>query len=71
MTGFLDFGANPLSRLSIASLADMGFQVDPDQADPYSLPGSLLRLQRLLEAGDEPHLHTDPLAPMAVAPPAA
>jgi hypothetical protein len=71
MTGFLDVGANPLSRLSIASLADMGFQVDLDQADPYSLPGSLLRLQRLLEAGDEPHLHTDPMAPAAVAPPAA
>jgi hypothetical protein len=70
MTGFLDFGANPLSRLSIASMADMGLQVDLDQADPYSLPGSFLRLQRLLEAGHDGHLHTEPLAPVAVAPPA-
>lgn len=40
MTGFLSSGSTPLSRLSIASMADLGFQVDLDQADPYSLPGS-------------------------------
>ncbi|MBU6216656.1 MAG: hypothetical protein KGR17_08640, partial [Acidobacteria bacterium] len=71
MTGFLDVGSNPLSRLSIASLADMGYRVDLDQADAYTLPGSLLRLQMLLaEHEHDDHLHTDPLAPVAVAPPA-
>jgi Bacterial Ig-like domain (group 2)/Leishmanolysin len=40
MTGFVDLGTNPLSRISIASLADMGYVVDLAEADPYSLgPG--------------------------------
>lgn len=39
MTGFLNAGVeNPLSVVSVASLADIGFQVDPGAADPYSLP---------------------------------
>lgn len=46
MTGFLNPGANPLSRLSIASMVDLGYQVDVDQADPYSLPGSAAALRQ-------------------------
>ncbi len=38
MTGFSDDGDMPLSRLTIASLADLGYQVDYSQADPYTLP---------------------------------
>ena len=38
MTGFLDAGANPLSIVSIASLADLGYVVDLGAADAYSLP---------------------------------
>lgn len=38
MTGFSHQGAMPLSRLSIASLADLGYEVDFSQADAYSLP---------------------------------
>ncbi len=38
MTGFSDDGAMPLSRLTIASLADLGYQVDYSKADPYTLP---------------------------------
>lgn len=41
MTGFLDGGDNPLSRITVASLADMGYEVDLDAADPYTPPGSL------------------------------
>jgi hypothetical protein len=42
MTGFIDTGSNPLSRLTIASLADLGYLVDVGAADAYSLPGGSL-----------------------------
>lgn len=38
MTGFLDPSPNPLSVLTIASLADLSYGVDFGAADPYSLP---------------------------------
>ena len=38
-----DPGESPLSAVTIQSLADMGYQVDAAQADPYSLPGYGLR----------------------------
>jgi subtilisin-like proprotein convertase family protein len=41
MTGFLEGGVSPLSRLTIAALADMGYEVDLDAADPYRLPSAL------------------------------
>jgi leishmanolysin/Big-like domain-containing protein len=41
MTGFIDGGQNPLSRITIASLADMGYAVDLAAADGYSLLTSL------------------------------
>lgn len=47
MTGFIGTGANPLSAVTIASLADMFYSVDPSQADPFSLPaggGAAVRL---------------------------
>ncbi len=37
MTGFINAGSNLLSRLSIAQFADLGYTVDLDAADPYSL----------------------------------
>jgi Leishmanolysin len=45
MTGFINAGPNPLSAMSIASMADMGYQVSLGAADPYSLPGSAFRAQ--------------------------
>jgi len=39
MTGYLDSGSNPLSALTIASLADIGYGVTLSAADPYGLPG--------------------------------
>jgi hypothetical protein len=39
MTGFLGSPPSPLSRLTVASLADLGYGVDFGAADPYSLPG--------------------------------
>jgi hypothetical protein len=38
MTGFIDLGANPLSRVTIASFGDLGYQVDLSAADDYLLP---------------------------------
>lgn len=38
MTGFLNQGANPLSRVTIGSMSDLGYAVDPDVADSYALP---------------------------------
>jgi hypothetical protein len=36
MTGFLDTGANPLSRMSVASMWDLGYVVNLDGADSYT-----------------------------------
>ena len=41
MTGFLSPGSNPLSRMTAASLADMGYVVNLDAASPYALPSHL------------------------------
>lgn len=44
MTGYLDSGVlNPLSAMSIMSLADLGFAVSTATADPYTLPAGALR----------------------------
>jgi len=37
MTGFIGTGQSPLSRITLASLADQGYQVDLAAADAYSL----------------------------------
>ncbi|HQR09287.1 MAG TPA: leishmanolysin-related zinc metalloendopeptidase [Gemmatales bacterium] len=42
MTGWLNNGVNPLSRVTIASLADLGYQVDISKADNYTGPGGSL-----------------------------
>lgn len=38
LTGFLSGNERPLSRLSIASFEDIGYDVDLSRADPYVLP---------------------------------
>ncbi len=38
MTGFINQGANPLSAVTVRSLADQGYTVNPAGADPYTLP---------------------------------
>jgi hypothetical protein len=37
MTGFIGTGTSPLSSITIASLADQGYEVEPAAADPYSI----------------------------------
>ena len=46
MTGDVDFGANPLSRITVASFADQGYAVDPSGADAFSLNLPGLRAAR-------------------------
>ena len=41
MTGFLGPGANPLSRMTAASIEDMGYEVNLAHASPYALPSHL------------------------------
>ncbi len=43
MTGFINAPPNPLSRLSIASMADLGYEVDIDRADDYQIANMLGR----------------------------
>jgi hypothetical protein len=38
MTGFVAESGNPLSRVTVASLGDLGYVVDLDAAEPYRLP---------------------------------
>ncbi len=41
MTGFVNPSSNPLSRMTIASLQDMGYTVDLSAAEPYTLPNGV------------------------------
>jgi hypothetical protein len=47
MSGFITGAGNPLSRLTAASLGDLGYKVDLAAAEPYVLPN----LMELAEAG--------------------
>jgi Leishmanolysin len=47
MSGFISEAGNPLSRITAASLGDLGYKVDLDAAEPYDLPN----LMALAEAG--------------------
>ena len=40
MTGYINAGTNPMSRVTVASLADLGYTVRIAAADPYSRPGT-------------------------------
>ena len=50
MTGFIEQGEMPLSRMTIASLQDLGYEVNLDAANAYQLPGSSRVTERLLSA---------------------
>jgi hypothetical protein len=41
MSGFISAPGNPISRMTVASLADCGYVVDINAAEPYSLPNLL------------------------------
>ena len=43
MTGFIDASPNPLSSVTIGSMADIGYVVNSADFDSYAIPGGLLR----------------------------
>lgn len=47
MTGFVGKAGNPLSRMTVASLQDLGYVVDMNASEPYNLPN----LMALAESG--------------------
>ncbi len=60
MTGFINSGTfNPLSRVSLASVADVGYEVDLSTADSYSLP---MPQEAIWLAGADATLSRDALA---------
>src|SRR5215831_5402496 len=54
MTGFLSGATQPLSRMTIASLADLGYKVDLSVADHFTLPSHLE--VRAMGVGADPDL---------------
>jgi hypothetical protein len=53
MTGFLNPGLNPVGRMTVAALQDIGYQVNLNAADPFTLP-SFLELA-MMGIGAEDH----------------
>lgn len=52
MTGFSDVGM-VLSKLTIGTLADMGYSVDYSQAEPFDLSGPCCSSQRFLRGASD------------------
>jgi leishmanolysin/Big-like domain-containing protein len=46
MTGFVDAGVNPLSRVTVGSMGDLGYSVNLADADPYTLAPGLRAFSR-------------------------
>ena len=51
MTPVINNGSNPLSEVSVASLEDLGYVINLDGVDPYTLPPLTIRAN-LTEAGE-------------------
>jgi hypothetical protein len=55
MTGYAEYGAMPLSRITIGSLADIGYQVNFAAADAYTRPASVMAFVPSLVNGTTAH----------------
>jgi hypothetical protein len=42
MSGYINQTGNPISRMTVGSLQDLGYVVDMDAAEPYNLPNLLM-----------------------------
>jgi hypothetical protein len=40
MTGYANLGGMPLSAITVGSLGDIGYEVNPFAADPFRIPGT-------------------------------
>jgi hypothetical protein len=63
MTGFVGKAGNPLSRLTIASLQDLGYVVDLNAAEPYSLPNHLQLAEGGAVASPDAHVRRGTMLP--------
>jgi hypothetical protein len=63
MSGFIAAPGNPLSKLTVASLKDLGYVVDMTAAEAYSLPNLAVMAERglLAAASEEEHPHALPV----------
>jgi len=59
MTGWIGYPPNPLSGVTIASLADLGYQVDMTKADAFSLGPFIRRGAGVAPIGALHHLKND------------
>lgn len=63
MTGFVGSGDNPLSRMTAASLQDLGYVVDVNAAEEYALPNLLLLAEAGLVAAEDSALGRGTMLP--------
>ena len=70
MSGFIAAAINPLSKLTVAGLKDLGYSVNLSAAESYTLPNLLLMAERgMMEAQfNREHVHTLPVIPMTLPP---
>ena len=70
MSGFIAAPNNPLSRVTVASLQDIGYVVDLSAAEPYALPNlqAMAELGLIVAHGGEPHAHALPILAPKVLP---
>lgn len=70
MSGFIAEPNNPISKLTVASLKDLGYVVNMAAAEPYSLPNlmELAESGAMLVRGEQEHAHALPILAPKVLP---
>jgi hypothetical protein len=63
LTGFVSAANNPLSRMTVGSLQDMGYVVDLNAADPFALPNLLALAESGFLMGADGILNTGTMLP--------
>jgi len=63
MSGFIAAPGNPISKMTVGSLEDIGYKVDLNAAEPYVLPNlmALAEAGSLVSMADRPHPHALPI----------
>jgi len=63
MTGFVGKAGNPLSRMTVGSLKDLGYVVDMSTAEPYVLPNLLMAAEKGLSLAHAAPIDTGIMLP--------